>query len=182
MGGSAQLGTAGRHLAETVTRLRDERGMDQRTLAARVTACGRRMTASAVSRIENLDRRVDVDDLLALAAALEVPRAELLPHDASADTDDAGEQPPGPGPVEGACRQEIEGLGDLEELAEDGFARTLAAVALRLAGAVDHGGGEGGRALPPLARELREVLAELRALESEEPADDDEFGDLAAPG
>lgn len=154
--------------------------MDQRTLAARVTACGRRMTFSTLSKIENLDRRVDVDDFLALAAALEVSRAELLPADASADAD-ARQGDGGPGPVEAACREEIDALGDLEDLADDGFARTLAQMALQLARAVDDGGGDGGRALPALTRELREVLAELRALDVEEPADD-EFGDLASPG
>ncbi|WP_237304912.1 site-specific integrase [Streptomyces qaidamensis] len=49
-------------------------------LAERVTAQGRPMRANTITKIEKMQRRVDVDDLVALAVALEArPDALLLP-------------------------------------------------------------------------------------------------------
>jgi hypothetical protein len=53
-------------------------------------------------------------------------------------------------------------------------------MAYRLAKDIDGGGGEDGRLLPALNRELRATLAQLlegRAVDD----DDDELGDLASP-
>ncbi|WP_327738262.1 helix-turn-helix domain-containing protein [Streptomyces nojiriensis] len=54
------------------------RGYSQRQLAARVTALGRPMTFTALSRIERTVRRCDIDDLVAIAAALGAPPHALL--------------------------------------------------------------------------------------------------------
>jgi transcriptional regulator with XRE-family HTH domain len=54
--------------------------MTQRALSERLAAHGRPMAVTAISRTEYRQRRVDVDDLIALAAALGVsPTALLLP-------------------------------------------------------------------------------------------------------
>lgn len=48
---------------------------------------GRRISVSGLSKIENGDRRVDVDDLVALAVAMDVsPLALLLPETAPSET------------------------------------------------------------------------------------------------
>ena len=58
--------------------------MDLRTLAERVKETGRAMSASALSKIENGDRRVDVDDLTVFAYILQTtPAALLTPPDAT---------------------------------------------------------------------------------------------------
>ncbi|MCG3040263.1 helix-turn-helix transcriptional regulator [Streptomyces sp. S1A] len=68
-------------MAANIARLRKQRGWDQKELAARVTEAGRAMSASVISKTEKRERRVDVDDLVAFAAALNVtPAALLLPH------------------------------------------------------------------------------------------------------
>ncbi|MFE0640109.1 helix-turn-helix domain-containing protein [Streptomyces sp. NPDC058877] len=59
-------------------RTRTARGYSQRQLAARVTALGRPMTFTALSRIERTVRRCDIDDLVTIAAALGVPPQALL--------------------------------------------------------------------------------------------------------
>ncbi|GHJ40486.1 hypothetical protein Sm713_60950 [Streptomyces sp. TS71-3] len=58
--------------------LRTERGLAQRELAARVTALGRPMSNTMLSRIERAQRRCDIDGLVALARALRVSPLDLL--------------------------------------------------------------------------------------------------------
>jgi len=63
-----------------VKRFREEQRLTLGQLAERLAEIGRPMLASGVSKIEQGDRRVDVDDLVALAVALEVnPNALLMP-------------------------------------------------------------------------------------------------------
>lgn len=58
--------------------------MKQQELSAQLQATGRPLTASGISRIEQGERRVDVDDLVALALSLGVtPNRILLSDDAS---------------------------------------------------------------------------------------------------
>lgn len=52
--------------------------MDLRTFAERVKETGRAMSPSALSKIENGDRRVDVDDLTVFAFILQTTPAALL--------------------------------------------------------------------------------------------------------
>ncbi|MEV3932740.1 helix-turn-helix domain-containing protein [Streptomyces sp. NPDC048567] len=66
------IGLAGVLTAQAITRSRAARGFAQRQLAERVTALGRSMTITMLSRIECRQRRCDVDDLVAIAAALDV--------------------------------------------------------------------------------------------------------------
>lgn len=79
------------------------------------------------------------------------------------------------GPVEKAVRDDVEQLGDLV-----GVEPSLSEMAFTLAREVDGGGGEDGKQLAQLNRELRATLAALlegRATED----DDDGLGDLAEP-
>ncbi|MFF8467471.1 helix-turn-helix domain-containing protein [Streptomyces griseus] len=64
------IGPAGHAAAHAIERARTARGYSQRQLAARVTALGRPMTFTALSRIERTVRRCDIDDLVAIATAL----------------------------------------------------------------------------------------------------------------
>ncbi|MEU9974098.1 helix-turn-helix transcriptional regulator [Streptomyces sp. NPDC051014] len=75
---SLEIGPAGIRAARTIKILRTERGLAQRELAARVTALGRPMSNTMLSRIERAHRRCDIDDLVALALALHVSPLLLL--------------------------------------------------------------------------------------------------------
>ncbi|POG47107.1 hypothetical protein BV881_12260 [Streptomyces sp. ZL-24] len=92
------------------------------------------------------------------------------------------------GPVEEAVRGDVEQLGDLV-----GVEPSLSEMAFTLAHQIDLAStgecetcgeaiprGDDGRTLPQLNRELRQTLAQL--LEGRAPDDDDDLGDLAAPG
>jgi transcriptional regulator with XRE-family HTH domain len=181
-GRAIEIGDVGTQLATTVAELRKRRGWDQKRLAELVTEAGRQMSASMVGKIEGGGRRVDVDDLVALAFALEVSPARLLlsahrdPDDQA--TDESSDPDQGPGPVTLATRDDIDVLGDLEGL--EGPAPTLAAIAVRLAQECDKPVSQTGP-LHQLSKELRSTLMELRALLPEEPPSDDGLDDLASP-
>lgn len=73
------------HVATNLRAARQAIGMDVRTAAGLMTEAGRKLSPSGISKIENGDRRVDVDDLTALAyifyttpAALLTPPAESV--------------------------------------------------------------------------------------------------------
>lgn len=72
------------HVAANLKHARRSIGMDLRTLSAKIGEAGWLISASAISKIENGDRRVDVDDLTVLAYALGTTPAALLtpPEDA----------------------------------------------------------------------------------------------------
>ncbi|MGW9460069.1 helix-turn-helix domain-containing protein [Streptomyces globisporus] len=92
--GRIEVGPTGRTVAANVKRLREARGLTLRGLSAALKECGRPLSADAVNKIENGAanpdrgvRRVDVDDLMALAIVLNVnPSALLLPPDDSSAT------------------------------------------------------------------------------------------------
>lgn len=71
-------GNTNAHVAANMRVARQRLGMDLRTFAARVKEAGRAMSASALSKIENGERRVDVDDLAVIAYVLETTPAALL--------------------------------------------------------------------------------------------------------
>lgn len=81
-GKKIELGASGKVVAANVKRLRNNR--EYKWLSQQLQALGRDITPLAIRRIEESDRRVDVDDLIALAVALEVSPATLLtPHTGS---------------------------------------------------------------------------------------------------
>lgn len=79
------------------------------------------------------------------------------------------------GPVETAVREDIEAIGGLV-----GVEPTLAEMAYRLAVDIDAGGGDDGRLLPALNKELRATLKQLVEGRPAEDEDDD-LADLDQP-
>jgi len=69
---------------EHAKRMRKSRGWSLAAVCERMTEAGRPFAISSLSEIENGKRRVDVDDLIALAAALGVSPLWMLMPDASA--------------------------------------------------------------------------------------------------
>lgn len=84
------IGPSGRQVAINVRQLREARGLSLRGLSARLKDHGWNLSADALNKIENgrelsvgavplrQIRRVDVDDLVALAKALGVETSMLL--------------------------------------------------------------------------------------------------------
>ncbi|GGT43421.1 hypothetical protein [Streptomyces purpureus] len=79
------------------------------------------------------------------------------------------------GSVEQAVREDIEAIGGLV-----GVEPTLAEMAYRLAADIDAGGGDDGRLLPALNKELRATLKQLVEGRPAEDEDDD-LADLDQP-
>jgi transcriptional regulator with XRE-family HTH domain len=75
---AVQRGATAQTVSENVARLREKRNLGLRGLAKKLGDAGRPLTHSAVDQIEKGKRRVDVDDLVALAVALDVSPATLL--------------------------------------------------------------------------------------------------------
>lgn len=75
---AVQRQATARTVSENVKRLRLEQNLGLRALSTELGEVGRPLTHSAVDQIEKGTRRVDVDDLMALAAALNVSPATLL--------------------------------------------------------------------------------------------------------
>lgn len=72
------LGPAGERVAASVKQLRESQGLTYKQLSERLEDLGRPIPVLGLSRLERGDRRVDVDDLIALAIALDVTPNRLL--------------------------------------------------------------------------------------------------------
>lgn len=80
------MGASGRAVAANVKRLRKARGLSLRALSEALGAAGRSLSQDAINKIENGSeegttkqiRRVDADDLIALAVVFGVSPAALL--------------------------------------------------------------------------------------------------------
>jgi transcriptional regulator with XRE-family HTH domain len=84
VGKPTDLGPIGANLTHNVRRFRTERRLGYAELSRKLAEMGREIPPLGLRRIENGDRRVDVDDLVALALALDVSLlALLLPTDTS---------------------------------------------------------------------------------------------------
>ena len=76
------IGATGAAVASNIARVRKSQQVSLQELEARLVALGRRISFSGLSKIERGARRVDVDDLMAIAVALDVsPLGLLLPVD-----------------------------------------------------------------------------------------------------
>lgn len=75
---AVQRDATARTVSKNVQRLRLKQNLGLRGLAKKLGEVGRPLTHSAVDQIEKGTRRVDVDDLMALSAALEVSPVTLL--------------------------------------------------------------------------------------------------------
>lgn len=73
-----ELGTTGETVAANVLRLRTGLNLKYAEVSRRLEAVGRPIPVLGVSRIEAGERRVDADDLMALAAVFGVSPATLL--------------------------------------------------------------------------------------------------------
>jgi len=81
-----ERGPSATRVADNLQALRRARQLTLADVADRVSALGQPMSLGILSKIENGDRRVDVDDLVALAVALGVtPNRLLLPASAGDD-------------------------------------------------------------------------------------------------
>lgn len=88
-----EVGPHGRRLAANLYRIRNARGLTTRKLAQRLSDLGRPIPASGLTRIEKGQRRVDVDDLLALASTLRVEPMQLLERDLAIEVRIGAEEP-----------------------------------------------------------------------------------------
>lgn len=71
-------GDVSRTVADNIKHLRTIQNLGYTALSNRLSAVGREISAVGVRRIEAMERRVDVDDLVALAAALHTTPIALL--------------------------------------------------------------------------------------------------------
>ena len=180
------------HIADRVRDLRERSGLSREELAeaARVHGASDDFSHQALAFLEN-GRRKDgirqrlftLDELWALADALEVTPLELLGGEAQLFVGDLREisvQCPrcrdGAGGMERTTRADLSRLGELSPLET-----TLVETAYRLAQAIDEA--EDARALPALTKELRATVQELGAgrRRVEKPSEVDDFGDLNEP-
>ncbi|MFD9716683.1 helix-turn-helix domain-containing protein [Streptomyces sp. NPDC059076] len=80
-------GPISRQIARNLPDLRKARNLSTTRLSAKLKETGRPIPPTGITRIEKGERRVDVDDLVALAHALNVsPAALLLPDDFDDET------------------------------------------------------------------------------------------------
>ncbi|MGW4371997.1 DEAD/DEAH box helicase family protein [Nocardia takedensis] len=80
------MGPAGIRVGQRLKDVRQSRGLTLNLLATRLSDLGRPIDLSALAKIEKGQRRVDVDDLMALARALDVsPNWLLFPETATND-------------------------------------------------------------------------------------------------
>jgi transcriptional regulator with XRE-family HTH domain len=73
-----EQGPVGKAVARNIRRLRDSQGLSLHELSGRLRRIGRPILPSGISKIEAGSRRVDVDDLAALAHALGTDPNTLL--------------------------------------------------------------------------------------------------------
>ena len=75
-----EQGPTARDVGLNLKRVRQERSLTQEQVSRRLDGTGHSIGPAAVGKIETGDRRVEVDDLMALAVALDVsPLSLLLP-------------------------------------------------------------------------------------------------------
>jgi transcriptional regulator with XRE-family HTH domain len=72
------LGATGTTVADNIRRLRTGQNLPYTELAARLDRLGRPIPLLGLRKLETYERRIDADDLVALAAALQVSPATLL--------------------------------------------------------------------------------------------------------
>ncbi len=83
-GKKSDLGPIGENVAQTVRRFREMRRFGYADLSRKMAQYGREIPPLGLRRIESGERRVDADDLAAIAVALNVsPLALLLPMEDS---------------------------------------------------------------------------------------------------
>lgn len=74
------IGRATVEVATVIESLRESAGMSLEALSHRLGELGRPIHTSGLSKLENGERRIDIDDLAAIAQALEVSIVRLVAH------------------------------------------------------------------------------------------------------
>jgi transcriptional regulator with XRE-family HTH domain len=188
--------TVSDQIAQRVRDLRERTGLSREQLAdaAREAGAAPDFTAAVLRFLETgrpdsagvRTRLFALDELWALALALEVTPLELLGDTAGLFVGDSADvrvsvkcptcvRKAESGGLEEVARTDLAGLGDLSTLET-----TLVETAYRLAAAID--AGEDARALPGLTKELRATVQELSAGRRRvPPPPEDDFGDLDEP-
>ncbi|MCY0931171.1 helix-turn-helix transcriptional regulator [Streptomyces sp. H27-H1] len=101
-----ETGPTGMTVAENLARLRKVRGFTTRQLSGVLERNGRLIPASGITRMEKAERQVTVDELVALAVALDVsPVTLLLPANARGGKDVNG--------IPEEARTEVTGVGEV---------------------------------------------------------------------
>ncbi|UTT48855.1 helix-turn-helix domain-containing protein [Rhodococcus gordoniae] len=77
-GKKIELGPTGRTVAENIATLRTRQNLTWTDVSRRLQERGREIPPVGIKRIEAMERRIDVDDLVAIATALNVAPAALL--------------------------------------------------------------------------------------------------------
>ena len=77
------IGSSGKTVVGNIRALRGMQSLNYTQLSSRIADEGRLISAVGVRRIEALERRIDVDDLTAIAAALNTTPTALLNEDAA---------------------------------------------------------------------------------------------------
>ncbi|WP_433608717.1 helix-turn-helix domain-containing protein [Prescottella agglutinans] len=72
------LGPTGQNVASNLRRLREDANLTYAELGRRLEAVGRPIPTLGLRKIESFERRVDADDLVALALALDISPVTLL--------------------------------------------------------------------------------------------------------
>lgn len=93
-GAKNPLGPAGHNARRNVQRLREQRRYSYVELSERLARTGRSIPVLGLSRLERGERRVDVDDLVALAAVFGLSPQQLLEPPAECENCH-GAPPPG---------------------------------------------------------------------------------------
>ena len=177
-----------------ITDLRKRAGMSREDLATAAAEAGAPagLTGTVIRFLETgrpgrdgqRTRYFTLDELVALAAGLEVTPMELLGDQAVLFVGDAATPAAcpscaaGEGEMTRVVRADVGKLGELGDLEP-----TLVATALRIAGAIDGATGEAASRLHLLTKELRATVEQLLAARRTGTDDDDEddFDDLDEP-
>jgi hypothetical protein len=85
MADETRAGPAGRVLATNIKRIRDAQRLTYTKLSKMLAEAGRDLPILALRRIERMERRVDFDDLLALAYVLRVCPVDLMVSSEASD-------------------------------------------------------------------------------------------------
>ena len=72
------IAATGRTVGANVGRIRRSRGLSLQVLSEQLATAGRKISVSGLSKVENGTRKVDVDDLMAIAVCLDTPPSTLL--------------------------------------------------------------------------------------------------------
>lgn len=78
MSTTRRVGPIGDRVRRNILRLRTERRLTTARLSAALKELGQPIQPTGITKLEKGERRVDVDDLVALAVALHVSPAQLL--------------------------------------------------------------------------------------------------------